>query len=49
MHCGPASLHELNYFEGDIFFLMLWDPMGGWVFSMTWDNCSWNECLNLRC
>ena len=28
---GRASFHELKYFEGCIF-LMLWDPMGGWVF-----------------
>ena len=27
------SLHELKYFEGDVYiFLMLWDPMDGWVF-----------------
>ena len=29
---GQASFHELDcYFEGYIF-LMLWDPMSGWVF-----------------
>ena len=28
---GRASVHDLKYFEGCIF-LMLWDPMGGWVF-----------------
>ena len=28
---GRASFHELKYFEGSVF-LMLWDPIGGWVF-----------------
>ena len=27
------SFHELKYFESDVcIFLMLWHPMGGWVF-----------------
>ena len=31
---GRASFNELKYVEGYIF-LMLWDPVGRWVFFMS--------------
>ena len=29
---GRASFHKLNILKVICIFLMLWDPMGGWVF-----------------